>query len=207
MEGLGRDPVSTVELVRTMIEGLITGWRTEGLGPFIFETAGTDQQVVGQAGVMIFDTRGWTASTWAEAGSHAQPELGWALIRAHWGQGYATEGAAAIREWAYEKRSIEQLVSRISSDNPRSQRVAARLGAVPTETVTPWIRAGRPSSGGIRPPLDSTGAPRDPRGPERVRQSEFARHKPNRSSGDIPAHWPSRAACLMSLIRLLPDWG
>jgi RimJ/RimL family protein N-acetyltransferase len=137
MEGLGKEPVSTVEDVRALIEAMTRGWRTEGLGPFIFETAATDRQVVGQAGVMIFDTRGWTASTWADAGSRAQPELGWALTRAHWGQGYATEGAAAIREWAYEHRSIGQLVSLISPDNRRSQRVAARLGAVPTETVTP----------------------------------------------------------------------
>jgi RimJ/RimL family protein N-acetyltransferase len=98
--------------------------------------------VVGQAGLMIFDTRGWTPSTWANAGSHGQPELGWALIRAHWGHGYATEAAAAIREWAHECRSIERLVSLISSDNVRSQRVAERLGAIPTETVTP-VDSGR----------------------------------------------------------------
>jgi RimJ/RimL family protein N-acetyltransferase len=137
MEGSGREPVSAVEDVRAMIEGMIRGWRTEGLGPFILETAATDQQVVGQAGLMIFDTRGWTPSTWAKAGSHAQPELGWALIRAHWGHGYATEAAIAIRDWARESRSISGLVSLISPDNVRSQRVAEKLGATPTETVTP----------------------------------------------------------------------
>jgi RimJ/RimL family protein N-acetyltransferase len=142
MEGLGREPVSAVEDVRAMIEGMISGWRTEGLGPFVFESAATDRQVVGQAGLMIFDMRGWTASTWADAGSHAQPELGWALIRAHWGRGYATEAAAAIRAWAYEHRSIERLVSLISSNNVRSQRVAERLGAVPTESVAP-VDSGR----------------------------------------------------------------
>jgi RimJ/RimL family protein N-acetyltransferase len=89
-----------------MIEGMIGGWRTDGLGAFVLETTATGQQVVGQAGLMIFDTRGWTPSTWVKAGSHAQPELGWALIRAHWGRGYATEAAAAIREWAHECRSI-----------------------------------------------------------------------------------------------------
>src|SRR5207248_1438283 len=103
----------------------------------IIETAATNGQVVGQAGLMIFDTRGWTPSTSANAGIHGQPELGWALIRAHWGHGYATEAAAAIREWAHECRSIERLVSLISSDNVRSQRVAERLRAIPTETVTP----------------------------------------------------------------------
>jgi RimJ/RimL family protein N-acetyltransferase len=137
MGGLNREPVSAVEHARAMIEEGMGGWRADGLGPFILQTRGTDRRVVGQAGLMIFDTRGWTPSTWAQAGSHAQPELGWALIQAHWGHGYATEAAAAIRDWARESRSISELVSLISPDNVRSQRVAERLGATPTETVTP----------------------------------------------------------------------
>jgi RimJ/RimL family protein N-acetyltransferase len=136
MHGLGKEPVSELEKARAMIEEGIVGWRTDGLGPFVLETA-ADGQVVGQAGLMIFDRRGWTPSTWANAGRHAQPELGWALIRAHWGHGYATEAAAAIRDWAHECRSIDRLVSLISPDNVRSQRVAERLGAIPTETITP----------------------------------------------------------------------
>jgi RimJ/RimL family protein N-acetyltransferase len=135
MHGLGKAPVSAPEQARAIVEEWIAGWRTDALGPFIIETAA--RQLVGQAGLMIFDTRGWTPSTWANAGSHAQPELGWALIPAHWGHGYATEAAAAIREWAHECRSIEQLVSLILPENVRSQRVAERLGAVPTETVIP----------------------------------------------------------------------
>lgn len=137
MGGLNREPVSNVADARAMTEQGIAGWRTDGLGPFIARTKLSGGQVVGQAGVMIFDRRGWTPSTFALAGSQAQPELGWALIRAHWGNGYATEAAAAIRDWAYESRSITRLVSLISPDNVRSQRVAQRLGATPTETVTP----------------------------------------------------------------------
>ena len=137
MHGWGRHPVSTVEEVRAMIEGMFDGWRTDGLGAFVLETAATDRQVVGLAGLMIFDTRDWTPSTWAKAGSHAQPELGWGLLPAHWGHGYATEAAAAIRDWAHERLNIDRLVSLISPDNVRSQRVAERLGAIPTETVTP----------------------------------------------------------------------
>jgi RimJ/RimL family protein N-acetyltransferase len=85
MHALGKEPVSALEEARAMVEEGLGGWTTDGLGPFILETAATDRQVVGQAGLMIFDTRGWTPSTWTNAGSHAQPELGWALIRAHWG--------------------------------------------------------------------------------------------------------------------------
>jgi RimJ/RimL family protein N-acetyltransferase len=119
-----------------LIERAVDGWRIEGLGPFILETA-TDGRMVGQAGVMIFDRRGWTPSTRAGAGSHAQPELGWSLLRAHWGFGYATEAAAAIRDWALERPDIDRLVSLISPENIRSQRVAKRLGAMPTETIIP----------------------------------------------------------------------
>ena len=145
MRGLGKDPISTLEEARTMIEEGIGGWRTDGLGPFIVETAApTDRRVVGQAGLMVFDTRGWTPSTWADAGSHAQPELGWALIRAHWGHGYATEAAAAILDWACQRRSIGRLVSLISPGNVRSESVAERLGARPVETVTP-ADTGRPA--------------------------------------------------------------
>jgi RimJ/RimL family protein N-acetyltransferase len=137
MHGLNKEPVSAFEEARAMTEEGLDGWRTEGLGPFILETVTSDPQVVGLAGLMIFDRRDWTPSTWANARRHAQPELGWALIRPHWGHGYATEAAVAIRHWAHESRSIGQLVSLISSDNVRSQRVAERLGAVPTETYTP----------------------------------------------------------------------
>jgi RimJ/RimL family protein N-acetyltransferase len=152
MHGLGKEPISTPEEARAIIEGGTSGWRTDGLGPFIVETAATTPQVVGQAGLMIFDTRGWTPSTWADAGSYGQPELGWALIRAHWGHGYATEAAAAIRRWAHECRSIARLVSLISADNVRSQRVAERLGAIPTETVTP-LDSGRKTVVWKHPPL------------------------------------------------------
>ena len=136
-QGLGKEPVTTVDEVRAMLEEMIRGWKADGLGAFVLETVARERHVVGQAGLMIFDTRDWTPSTWSKAGSHAQPELGWALTRKCWGHGYATEAAAAIRDWAHERPNIDGLVSLISPDNVRSQRVAERLGATPTETVTP----------------------------------------------------------------------
>jgi RimJ/RimL family protein N-acetyltransferase len=140
MRGLGRETVSSADEARAIVEEGAGGWETDGIGPFLIETAA--DALVGQAGLMIFDTRGWTPSSWAAAGRHAQPELGWALMRAHWGHGYATEAAAAILDWAHRRRSLDRLVSLITPDNARSQRVARRLGAVPAETVTP-VDSGR----------------------------------------------------------------
>jgi RimJ/RimL family protein N-acetyltransferase len=135
--GLGREPVSTLEEAQALTDEAIAGWSTGGLGPFLLETAPAPRRVVGQAGLMIFDARGWTPSTRASAGNHAQLELGWSLIRDHWGHGYATEAAAAIRNWAYARDPDDRLVSLITPDNVRSQRVAERLGAIPAESVTP----------------------------------------------------------------------
>jgi RimJ/RimL family protein N-acetyltransferase len=137
MHALGKQPVSSLDEARVMTEDGMAEWSTGELGPFVIETASAHARVVGQAGLMIFDTRGWTPSTRADAGRHAQLELGWALIREHWGHGYATEAAAAIRDWAHERRPDDRLASLITPDNVRSQRVAERLGATPAETVTP----------------------------------------------------------------------
>jgi RimJ/RimL family protein N-acetyltransferase len=135
MLGLGHDPVSSAEGADAIIDEMLRGWEANDVGAFIIETR-HDHQVVGNSGLMVFDSRSWTPSTRAEAGAFGQPELGWALIRAHWGHGYATEAACAIRAWARRARSVDRLVSLISADNVRSQRVAERLGAVPTVTVT-----------------------------------------------------------------------
>ncbi len=135
MGGLHRVAASTGEEARAMIEGGVGSWERDGVGPFLVATA-DGNRVVGQAGLMIFDTRGWVPSSWSAAGGYAQPELGWALIRSQWGRGYATEAAAAVLDWAHRSRSLDRLVSLISPDNVRSQGVAQRLGAAPAETVT-----------------------------------------------------------------------
>lgn len=60
-----------------------------------------------------------------------EPELGWFLHdAAHEGQGYATEAAAALRDWALGPRGLASLVSYIDPDNAASLRLAARLGGV-----------------------------------------------------------------------------
>jgi RimJ/RimL family protein N-acetyltransferase len=110
-------------------------WRESGMGPFVVERR-SDGRFLGRAGLLVWDARTWAHATLADAGEHAQPELGWALARAHWGNGYATEAACAVRVWARAERGIERLVSLIAPDNVASQRVALRLHARPTETVS-----------------------------------------------------------------------
>jgi len=59
-----------------------------------------------------------------------EKELGWLVYEAYEGQGYATEAAAALRDWAARTLGLNRLVSYIDPDNLRSAAVAERLGAV-----------------------------------------------------------------------------
>jgi RimJ/RimL family protein N-acetyltransferase len=133
MEFLGGETVPR-EDVPDVLRKWLGRWEANGVGPFVLERR-EDGRVVGRAGVIVWDTRSWTNSTLEEAGEYAQHELGWALGREFWGNGYATEAARAVRDWA-RGHGVERLISLIDPKNVRSNRVAARLGATPTETVT-----------------------------------------------------------------------
>jgi RimJ/RimL family protein N-acetyltransferase len=134
MRFLGGETVPR-EHVSEVVEKWRQRWAQNGVGPFMIERR-SDARFLGRAGILIWDARTWSHATLSEAGLNAQPELGWALVRAEWGHGYATEAAAAIRDWARRQLDIDRLVSLIAPDNVASQRVAQRLGASPAETVT-----------------------------------------------------------------------
>jgi len=54
-------------------------------------------------------------------------EVGWRLAREHWGQGYATEGAAACLDHGFGDLGLRQIISIIDPRNAASVRVAERL--------------------------------------------------------------------------------
>ena len=58
-----------------------------------------------------------------------EPELGWFLYDGHTGQGYATEAARALRDWAFATANLPTLVSYIDPASAASIAVAERLGA------------------------------------------------------------------------------
>jgi RimJ/RimL family protein N-acetyltransferase len=58
-----------------------------------------------------------------------EPELAWQLFEGFDGHGYATEAAAAARDWYYSTTGNGPLVSWVNVENVASQAVARRLGA------------------------------------------------------------------------------
>ena len=116
MRFLGGETVPR-EDVPAVLRKWLRRWEANRVGPFVLERR-DDGRIIGRAG------------------EHAQLELGWAIGRPYWGNGYATEAALAVRDWTRGEHGTSRLISLINPANVRSQRVAERLGAEPTETVT-----------------------------------------------------------------------
>ena len=134
MEFLGGVHPAAAADLSFVVRRWLKRWDENGCGPFSIVRR-LDGRWLGRTGILVWDERTWTHTTFASAGEHAQPELGWALASEYWGNGYATEAARAVREWAYAELRPARLVSAIGPENLRSQRLAERLGCTPGETV------------------------------------------------------------------------
>ncbi len=58
-------------------------------------------------------------------------ELGWTFAAESWGKGYATEAAAAARDWGFRVLGAARIISMIDLRNTASQAVARRIGETP----------------------------------------------------------------------------
>ena len=55
-------------------------------------------------------------------------EVGWRFAHAHWGRGYAPEGARAALEFGFESLGLDEVVSFTAATNANSRRVMEKLG-------------------------------------------------------------------------------
>ena len=56
-------------------------------------------------------------------------EVGWAIIREAWGQGYAVEAASASLDFAFDTLGWDRVIHCIDQANLASRKVAERLGS------------------------------------------------------------------------------
>ena len=118
-EFLGDDEATQYLIVprahtRPEAAALLDRWAAQHDGTIGMYTALAGDDVVGWVGFVR------RALPWDD-----ELELGWSIRKEHWGRGYATEAALALRPLGPER-----VVHLIHPENARSISVATRLGAV-----------------------------------------------------------------------------
>ena len=91
-------------------------WRTTGLGYLVVRRQAT-AETVGFCGVKVVRFREADALN-----------LYYRLAPSAWGEGIATEAAAAVITWATARKPEIPIIARVGTDNLASQRVAAKIG-------------------------------------------------------------------------------
>ncbi|HET8862577.1 MAG TPA: GNAT family N-acetyltransferase [Solirubrobacterales bacterium] len=111
------DPL-TREQSDSLIEAIESGFEQRGFGLWAVEVRAT--------GAFI----GFTGLNEPSLEAHFTPavEVGWRLVRAAWGEGYATEAARASLAFGFEEVGLDQVVSFTSAENMRSRAVMERVG-------------------------------------------------------------------------------
>lgn len=98
--------------------GLSGYWVLQGTGWWVVEQRDLGR-AVGMVGVYQRET---------QPAMHAELEIGWAIYRAYWGQGFATEAARAALEFAVTTPGARRVIAHVDRNNAPSLVVAGKLG-------------------------------------------------------------------------------
>jgi RimJ/RimL family protein N-acetyltransferase len=73
---------------------------------------------------------GWVGLITPSFEAHFTPavEIGWRLASSHWNKGYATEGAKAVLDYAFNILGLEEVVSFTTEKKLASRRVMEKIG-------------------------------------------------------------------------------
>jgi RimJ/RimL family protein N-acetyltransferase len=118
----------TPEQTRAGLRRWRSFWSTDGFGMFLV-TRREDGEVLGDTGLLAWDPRVWRPGSLRAIGEDAEIEIGWRFARHAWGNGYATEAALVVRDWARAEQGFGRLISLIHTDNAASIRVAEKIGS------------------------------------------------------------------------------
>ena len=111
------DGVQTSEWVGDWLEQRIHDARQHPeRGLWAVTTANTDE-AIGYCGLTYYPN----------IDGQGETEIGYRLARPHWGKGYATEAARAVRDYAFHQLGLTRLIAMIDPANAASIRVAEKL--------------------------------------------------------------------------------
>ena len=130
MRYIGTGGARTPEQARESLEWMVEAFERQGFGQLAVERK-EDRALIGRSGLNVWDPSDWSIARMDEAEGPVEIEIAYLFGRDHWGHGYATEAATAVRDWALDELGFERLIALIYPDNERSIRVAEKLGMEP----------------------------------------------------------------------------
>ena len=137
---LGSGRARSVQESHALLEGFLETYKTLELGPLaVLRKA--DGVLIGRCGLsdMALEMnaasgklpRVWYQRSQIPSNTEVifEQELGYTFDRSCWGQGYASEAAARVFEYASSTMPFRRIVSVIHPDNSRSIKIATKYGA------------------------------------------------------------------------------
>lgn len=135
MRYLGAGRTLTLEETEGSLARMIRNFETDGFGQFGVVRK-EDGELMGRCGFLVWDAETLTPTNEEEASGPTELEVGYALSRQHWGRGYATEAASAVRDHAFGPMGRSRLIAFIRPGNAASRLVALKLGMTHERDVT-----------------------------------------------------------------------
>jgi [ribosomal protein S5]-alanine N-acetyltransferase len=135
MRYLGAGRPLTTEESEASVGRMLRNFEVDGFGQ-LGVVRKQDGELIGRCGFLVWDAETLTPTTEAEATAPTELEVGYALGRPHWGCGYATEAASAVRDHAFGPMGRNRLIAFIRPGNVASRRVALKLGMEHERDVT-----------------------------------------------------------------------
>lgn len=111
------------EEVRDWIKNQLNRYNETGVGYWAAVLKETDE-MIGQCGLLKQDYNGGNVF-----------EIGYLFRKDYWHKGYATEAAAACKEYAFNTLNVDEVYSMIRDNNIASQNVAKRNGMTIIDTI------------------------------------------------------------------------
>jgi [ribosomal protein S5]-alanine N-acetyltransferase len=143
---LGNGRARSIQETHELLERFYETYKTLELGPLAVLRK-SDGVLIGRCGLsdMALEVipasgklpRIWYQRSQVPSGTNVifEQELGYTFDRSYWGQGYATEAAARVFEYASSTMPFRRIVSVIHPDNTASIKIAKRCGAQQEDSV------------------------------------------------------------------------
>lgn len=115
---LGNSPVKSTEQIKTVIQFIQDQYKKHGIARYAVVLKETNE-FIGWAGLKFVEEK--------INGHHHFYDIGYRIIKEHWGKGYATEAAQAWIDFGFTKLKAKKIFAMVHFENDASIKVLQKL--------------------------------------------------------------------------------